>query len=95
MKCDFPQIGSMPGTITISLAVEVDEETGEITAYNGDEAGTLSLPLGIKVKLYLDDLRDAKITDNGGSKQIEFTLDVSGTFLGANFPASVHFVGTK
>jgi len=51
--------------------------------------------LGIKVKLYLDDLRDAKITDNGGSKQIEFTLDVSGTFLGANFPASVHFVGTK
>ena len=25
----------MPGTITISLAVEVDEETGEITAYNG------------------------------------------------------------
>ena len=58
-------------------------------AYNGDEAGTLSLPLGIKVKLYLDDLRDAKITDNGGSKQIEFTLDVSGTFLGANFPASL------
>ena len=50
---------------------------------------------GIKVKLYLDDLRDAKITDNGSSKQIEFTLDVSGTFLGANFPASVHFVGTK
>ena len=25
LKCDFPQIGSMPGTITISLAVEVDE----------------------------------------------------------------------
>ena len=23
LKCDFPQIGSMPGTITISLAVEV------------------------------------------------------------------------
>ena len=95
LKCDFPQIGSMPGTITISLAVEVDEDTGGITAYNGDEAGTLSLPLGIKVKLYLDDLRDAKITDNGSSKQIEFTLDVSGTFLGANFPASVHFVGIK
>lgn len=30
LSCDFPQIGSMPGNITIELEVEVDEETGEI-----------------------------------------------------------------
>lgn len=29
LTCDFPQIGSMPGNITIELEVEVDEETGE------------------------------------------------------------------
>lgn len=34
LSCDFPQIGSMPGNITIELEVEVDEETGEITAFN-------------------------------------------------------------
>lgn len=33
LSCDFPQIGSMPGNITIELEVEVDEETGEITAF--------------------------------------------------------------
>lgn len=35
LTCDFPQIGSMPGTITIELNVNVDEETGEITADSG------------------------------------------------------------
>ncbi len=83
LTCDFPQIGSMPGNITIELEVEVDEETGEITANEGDQAGT--------IKLYLDSLTDAKVTGN----TIEFTLAVSGKFLGADFPASVHFVGTK
>lgn len=29
LSCDFPQIGSMPGNITIELEVEVDEETGD------------------------------------------------------------------
>lgn len=42
LSCDFPQIGSMPGNITIELEVEVDEETGEITAFKGDKAGTLT-----------------------------------------------------
>lgn len=95
LNCNFPQIGSMPGSIAISLAVVVDEETGEITALTGSDAGTLTI-LGMSFNLSLDDLRDAKITDNGGSKQIEFTLDISGTVLSwINFPASVHFVGTK
>lgn len=75
LKCDFPQVGSMPGTITIDLPVAVDEETGEITAYIGEKAGTLSI-LGLIYEFKLDDLRDAKITDNGGSQQLEFTLDV-------------------
>lgn len=43
------------------------------------------------VTLKLDSLTDAKVTGN----TIEFTLAVSGKFLGADFPASVHFVGTK
>lgn len=33
LSCDFPQIGSMPGNITIELEVEVDEETGEISLH--------------------------------------------------------------
>lgn len=33
----------MPGNITIELEVEVDEETGEITAFKGDKAGTLTI----------------------------------------------------
>lgn len=96
LKCDFPQVGRMPGTITIDLPVAVDEETGEITAYTGEKAGTLSLPIGLVYEFKLDDLRDAKITDNGGSQQLEFTLDVSARYLFFfNFLASVHFVGTK
>ena len=91
LTCDFPQIGSMPGNITIELGVEVDEETGEITANEGDQAGTLKILNMLPIKLYLDSLTDAKVTGN----TIEFTLAVSGKFLGADFPASVHFVGTK
>ena len=91
LTCDFPQIGSMPGNITIELEVEVDEETGEITANEGDQAGTLKILNMLPIKLYLDSLTDAKVTGN----TIEFTLAVSGKFLGADFPASVHFVGTK
>lgn len=87
LTCDFPQIGSMPGTITIELNVNVDEETGEITADSGVDAGYLTI-LGMDlVKLKLDSLTDAKVTGN----TIEFTLAVSGKFLGADFPASVHF----
>ena len=83
LSCDFPQIGSMPGNITIELEVEVDEETGEITAFKGDKAGTLTI-LGMDlVTLKLDSLTDAKVTGN----TIEFTLAVSGKFLGADFPA--------
>lgn len=85
----------MPGNIAIELEVEVDEETGEITAFKGDKAGTLTI-LGMDlVTLKLDSLTDAKVTDVNGTKQLEFTLAVSGKFLGADFPASVHFVGTK
>lgn len=88
LTCDFPQIGSMPGTITIELNVNVDEETGEITADSGVDAGYLTI-LGMDlVKLKLDSLTDAKVTGN----TIEFTLAVSGKFLGADFPASVHFL---
>ena len=80
LSCDFPQIGSMPGNITIELEVEVDEETGEITAFKGDKAGTLTI-LGMDlVTLKLDSLTDAKVTGN----TIEFTLAVSGKFLGAS-----------
>ena len=69
LSCDFPQIGSMPGNITIELEVEVDEETGEITAFKGDKAGTLTI-LGMDlVTLKLDSLTDAKVTGN----TIEFT----------------------
>lgn len=83
LTCDFPQIGSMPGTITIELNVNVDEETGEITADSGVDAGYLTI-LGMDlVKLKLDSLTDAKVTGN----TIEFTLAVSGKFLGADFPA--------
>ena len=82
---------NLPGTITIELNVNVDEETGEITADSGVDAGYLTI-LGMDlVKLKLDSLTDAKVTGN----TIEFTLAVSGKFLGADFPASVHFVGTK
>lgn len=78
LTCDFPQIGSMPGTITIELNVNVDEETGEITADSGVDAGYLTI-LGMDlVKLKLDSLTDAKVTGN----TIEFTLAVSGKFLG-------------
>lgn len=83
LTCDFPQIGSMPGNITIELEVEVDEETGEITANEGDQAGTLKILNMLPIKLYLDSLTDAKVTGN----TIEFTLAVSGKFLGADFPA--------
>lgn len=77
LSCDFPQIGSMPGNITIELEVEVDEETGEITAFKGDKAGTLTI-LGMDlVTLKLDSLTDAKVTGN----TIEFTLAVSGKFF--------------
>lgn len=64
LTCDFPQIGSMPGTITIELNVNVDEETGEITADSGVDAGYLTI-LGMDlVKLKLDSLTDAKVTGN-------------------------------
>lgn len=80
LSCDFPQIGSMPGNITIELEVEVDEETGEITAFKGDKAGTLTI-LGMDlVTLKLDSLTDAKVTGN----TIEFTLAVSGKLLEQN-----------
>lgn len=86
LSCDFPQIGSMPGNITIELEVEVDEETGEITAFKGDKAGTLTI-LGMDlVTLKLDSLTDAKVTGN----TIEFTLAVSGKFLGADTLCGIH-----
>lgn len=63
-----------------------------ISDYEGTyQAGTLKILNMLPIKLYLDSLTDAKVTGN----TIEFTLAVSGKFLGADFPASVHFVGTK
>lgn len=91
LTCDFPQIGSMPGNITIELGIEVNEETGKITANEGNQAGTLKILNILPIKLRLDSLTDAQITNN----TIEFTLAVSGKFLGTDFPASVHFIGTK
>lgn len=91
LTCVFPKIGSMPGNITIELEIEVDEKTGEITANEGEQAGTLKILKMLPIKLYLESLTDAKVT----GKMIEFTLAVSGKFLGANFPASIHFIGTK
>ena len=85
LSCDFPQIGSMPGNITIELEVEVDEETGEITAFKGDKAGTLTI-LGMDlVTLKLDSLTDAKVTGN----TIEFTLAIHLTQWGRHhYPVS-------
>lgn len=60
LKCDFPQIGSMPGTITISLAVEVDEETGEITAYNGGRSRHFVASVGNKGQIVFGRLERCK-----------------------------------
>lgn len=67
LSCDFPQIGSMPGNITIELEVEVDEETGEITAFKGDKAGTLTI-LGMDlVTLKLDSLHPYTLLEQNNS----------------------------
>lgn len=92
LHCDFPQLGAMPGTITIDLTVKVDEETGAITAHPNDQAGTLTIPGMDPITLYLTSLDDAQITGN----QIEFTLNVLGSYEDIlEYEATVHFVGTK
>ena len=88
LLCDFPQIGKMPGKIRIELPVEIHED-GTITAEPESQAGLMKMPMGIKIKLRLSVLKDARI--EGSS--LSFTLDVYGKFMGANFPTSVHFDG--
>lgn len=89
--CDFPQIGKMPGTITVELPISINEATGEITATPGTSAGILTLKVGGEAPLYLDSLTNAKV-ENG---TLEFDMAVHGTYLSIiKFPASFHFKGT-
>ena len=91
LYCDFPQIGKMPGTITVKLPISINEATGEITATPGTSAGFLTLKVGGKATLYLDSLTNAKV-ENG---TLEFDMAVHGTYLSIiKFPASFHFKGT-
>lgn len=79
------QIGSMPGTISINLPITVDAY-GNITAV-GTTCGTLTILGFIPITLQLKSLTDATVKNN----ILEFTLQCHGTYLGADFPASVHF----
>lgn len=89
--CDFPQIGKMPGTITVELPISINEATGEITATPGTSAGILTLKVGGEAPLYLDSLTNAKV-ENG---TLEFDMAAHGTYLSIiKFPASFHFKGT-
>ena len=47
------------------------------------------MPMGIRIKLKLDVLKEAKVEGN----EISFTLNVHGKFMGAHFPTSIHFKG--
>ena len=88
LLCDFPKVGKMPGKILIELPVEVAED-GRITAQPGAIAGAMKLPLGIKVKLKLISLDQARIV----GRQLSFVLQVYGQFMGASFPTTVSFSG--
>ena len=88
LLCDFPKIGKMPGKIEIELPVSI-AENGQLTAEEGTVAGVMKMPMGIRIKLTLMSLRDAVVK----GENLSFFLTVSGKFMGADFPTSIHFNG--
>lgn len=84
------QIGSMPGTINIDLAVYIDPVTGEIEA-DDSVAGSLSIAGADLVNVYVESLTGS-VNDN----TLHFVLDTYGKFgVITMFPASVTFDGSK
>lgn len=83
------KIGSMPGVITITQQITVDG-TGNVTATDS-ECGTLKVLKLIPIPLTLTSLT-GKVMDDGS---LEFTLECTGTYLGKDYKAHIHFSGTK
>ena len=98
LKGTLPKIGSMPGTITINMPVDVDAN-GNLTT-TASQVGTLSV---LSTPLYLDDDCDdnngafyGTLTKVNGTYVLDFTLNVVGSFLSIEvFPASVSFTSTS
>lgn len=86
------KIGSMPGTIYITMPVSVDS-AGTITATKGQSCGTLKVLGLIGIDLTLTSLSDATVDTT--TKTLEFTLECTGTYLGTTYNAHIHFNGTK
>ena len=88
--CDFPKIGKMPGKIVIDLPVRLTDQGG-LTAEKETEAGVMKMPLGIRIKLKLDRLDEARVSGN----KLSFVLVVYGQFMGKTYPTTIHFTGKK
>lgn len=88
LLCDFPKMGKMPGKIRIELPVKIDGH-GNISARPQSEAGVMKMPMGMKIRLKLDALNDARIVGN----QLSFRLNIYGRMMGVKFPTGIHFKG--
>lgn len=95
----LPQIGSMPGTITIDLPISVATDgTMATTADASTKVGTLVIPsFGITISLTLDGSAStafSNATIDPVTNEMNFTLKVKGSYFGTNFPASVSFTSS-
>ena len=89
LRCDFPKIGRMPGSIALDIPIKIDEN-GVITATD-TKVGTLKMLFLKDIPLTLVKMSEAQIKDG----KLTISLDITGKFLGFDFPASVHFVGNR
>lgn len=88
LLCDFPKVGKMPGKTSIDLPVKVAAD-GSIAAPPGCVAGVIKLPMGLKLKLRLEALQEARM----GGRHLSFILKVYGQMMGTKIPVSIRFRG--
>lgn len=94
----LPQIGSMPGTITINLPISV-ATSGTLTTTAGpsDPVGNLTIGGFLTIPLYLDGSASTAFSNasiDPVTNEMNFTLKVKGSYFGTNFPASVSFTSS-
>lgn len=91
---EIGNIGKMPGTITIDLPINIDDN-GTLTA-KANVAGTLNFDLGGESSLVLDAKKGGFQGNIDSYKKMIFTLHVRGSMVGIPvFPASVTFVSNS
>ncbi|WP_294083141.1 hypothetical protein [Proteiniphilum sp. UBA5384] len=96
----LPQIGSMPGTITIDLPISVATNGNMTTTAGSGQVGTLKLNIFpyLTIPLYLDGTNATAFTGasiDPVTKEMNFTLKVKGEYLGISmYPAQVSFTSS-